>query len=126
MLTSLFKGRIGVALVLALVLALMLPAAVLGDETAKPKQKSVRSQTVTCSTTTTTPDGKTIKDDCSPELNGSDNSSTNSVSPSSDVDFKFPDESTVNPLRSGEPTPDTFDSWLNGMMNDLFWAGEGD
>lgn len=122
MLNSLFKGRLGLALVLAMVVALLIPAAALGEETSPPKHKSERKQTVSCSTTTTTPDGKTTKDDCLTDASGTDFSSTNTAMPSSDVDLTFPDEKSVNPTSSSSPTSDTFDTWLDGMMNDLFWA----
>ena len=114
MLHSLFKRRIGFALAFALVVALMLPAAALGEETSKPKQHSERTQTVYCSTTTTTEDGKTTTNDCSKDGSGVTFSSDNLDKPSLDVDLKN--------LDAGSVTPDTMDTWLDGMMNDLFWT----
>lgn len=114
MLNSLFKRRIGFAMAFALVVALMLPAAALGEETSKPKQHSERTQTVYCSTTTTTEDGKTITNDCSKDGSGAELSSENLDKPLENVDWKKLDSGSVN--------SDTFDTWLDGMMNDLFWA----
>ncbi|HEU4792906.1 MAG TPA: hypothetical protein VFS96_04545, partial [Nitrolancea sp.] len=89
MLNSLFKRRIGFAMAFALVVALMLPAAALGEETSKPKQHSERTQTIYCSTTTTTEDGKTITNDCSKDASsGAEVSSKNLDKPLADVDWK--------------------------------------
>lgn len=108
MLHSRFKRRIGFAMAFALVIALMLPVTALGADK-QPQQKSERSQSVSCSTTKTTPDGKTVKEDCSPKTNGSGDPSD-------------PGGSTNDPMGTTSPTPDTMDSWLNGLMNGLFWG----
>ncbi len=105
---SRFKRRFGLALAFALVIALMLPVTALGADK-QPYQKSERSQTVYCSTSKTTPDGKTVKEDCTPDTNG----------PGGSSDSSGP---TNDPMGTTSPTPDTIDSWLNGLMDGLFWA----
>jgi hypothetical protein len=118
---SRFKRRIGFALAFALAIALMLPVTALGADK-QPYQKSERSQTVYCSTSKTTPDGKTVKEDCTPDTNGPGNSSGGSSDPSSSSDWTMPDPGDGTPSGASSVTPDTMDSWLNGMMNGLFWA----
>jgi hypothetical protein len=75
MLHSLFKRRIGLILAFAIGIALMLPVAALAADK-QPSQHSTRTQTVSCFTTTTTPDGKFKQEDCAPNVGGADFSSS--------------------------------------------------
>ncbi len=118
---SRFKRRIGFALAFALAIALMLPVTALGAEK-EPYQKSERSQTVYCSTTKTAPDGKTVKEDCSPQTNGTGSASDNPSDPLSTPEWAATDPGVAVPSGASSVTPDTMDSWLNGMMDGLFWA----
>lgn len=114
MLKSLFKRRLGLVMAFALVAALVLPAAALAEDTSKPRQYSSRTQTVICTTTTTNAAGETITEDCSAEGSGDTFTTSKMEKPFQDPDFPAYD--------AGSVTPDTMDTWLNGMMKDLFWT----